>query len=163
MPDASVLEQLWSAASAIALVLHLWLSLQAYLDWRVALDAAGRGEIRRWRALSAGWYLVGQVCLFLPKIAELMIGVVAMTTPPPISPEVEAAAVFAQYLLIVSEWIGAAGAVAFWFARRALAGWADERDVAANARDERADARQVQADKRDDLARDADVGRVGES
>lgn len=118
--NASWLEIGWSLASALAMALHLWLSIQAYLDWHATQRAEARGDLEPWREISAGWYLIGQLCLFIPRLFDLGVGILAMTIPEPRNGEVAAAETWAQGTLIASEWIGAAGAIAFWMARRVL-------------------------------------------
>lgn len=122
LDNASLVETLWSLASGAAALIHLWLTLQAYLDWQ----ATRQDRPARPRGISAGWYLVGQFCLFLPKLIELAIGVYSMTVPSARDEALADAAALAQAGLIIGEWIGVVGAVAFWMARRALAAWADE-------------------------------------
>lgn len=123
LDNATLTEELWSLASGIATLIHLWLTLQAYLDWQATRPAS---PPNRQRGISAGWYLVGQFCLFLPKLIELAIGVYSMSLPNPRNEVIADAAAIAQAGLILGEWIGVVGAIAFWLARRALATWADE-------------------------------------
>lgn len=123
--DASWTEIGWSLASALATLIHLYLTLQAFLDWQASRCDPRPDPSARQRGISAGWYMLGQFCLFLPKLGELAIGVYAMTVPNPRNVEIAEAATIAQAVLIAGEWIGAVGAVAFWLARRALAAAAD--------------------------------------
>lgn len=124
----SLTELLWTVASGLAMLIHLWLTGQAYLDWSASRQAEVRGRAKHWRGISAGWYLLGQFCLFLPKLVELAIGLYAMAAPNPRNEQVADAAAWAQAGLILAEWVGVVGALAFWLARRALASWADEHE-----------------------------------
>jgi hypothetical protein len=126
--NASLTEILWSLASGLAMLIHLWLTGQAYLDWAVSREAERRGRARHWRGISAGWYLIGQFCLFAPKLIELAIGLWAMSAPNPQNEQVADAAALAQTGLILAEWVGVVGALSFWLARRALASWAEDHD-----------------------------------
>jgi hypothetical protein len=121
--NASVVEILWSLAGALATILHFYLTVQAWLDWRVSADAVRLRLAPDQRAVSACWFFVGQSCLFLPALGEFGIGVLAMMTPPPIGEEVRDAVLVSQVILIVGKWIGAGAALAFWMSRRALESW----------------------------------------
>lgn len=113
--NASELEELWTAASLVAVVIHFWLSVQAFYDWKIADQYEPRH-----RVISAGWYCFGQICLFLPKVFDLLLGVLAMTWPEPLRQEIRDVQTWSQTGMILAEWISAAGAIAFWMARRAL-------------------------------------------
>lgn len=117
LDNSTVVEILWSLASGIASLIHIGLTLAAFLDWQ----ATWTDRPTRRRGKSARWYFVGQGCLFLPALIELAIGVYFMTIPNPRNEVIVDAAVIAQSGLIVGKWIGVVGAVAFWLARRALA------------------------------------------
>lgn len=146
--SASPLEVLWTLASALAAVLHLWLTVQAFLDWRATLRAEHAGRLRRWREVSAGWYLVGQLCLFVPRLLDLGVGLLAMALPNQPTEELRDATAMAQWALIAAEWIGALGAVAFWLARQALRNLAEEHNAEHTQREERVMAESTTPTKR---------------
>lgn len=115
----------WTLASAITTLIHLALTVLAFLDLRAAV----LGGVARWRRQNAGWYAAGQCGLFLVALDHAWVGVIAMTMLPRPAGPVSGPAADAQNLLIGGEWFGAGVAVAFWMARRALASWAEEHDT----------------------------------
>lgn len=120
--NASTVETIWSLFSLVAMLLHGWLSAQAYLDWRATWTRV-KDQAASFREDSAGWYLWGQILLFVPQIIFLWIGVTAMTLPPSQAERQEGTSSALQIGLIVAEAMLLAASVAFWMARRVLDQW----------------------------------------
>lgn len=116
---ASPVEQIWSALSLVALLLHGYLALQAALDWLVICSIPSAPH---WRCSSARGYFFGQLLLFLPQLIFLYIGIGSMLLPPPVNERREQTAELFQMLLILAEVMFLLAAVAFWAARRWLNG-----------------------------------------
>lgn len=117
LENASPIEQLWSAISLLAMLLHGYLSIQAYFDWRAV---CGMPDREHWRCSSAGHYCLGQILLFVPQVLFLYIGAVSMTLPAPVVERREQIQEVFQVMLISAEVMFALAAAAFWLARRLL-------------------------------------------
>lgn len=115
---ASEVERAWSIISLLGLLLHGYLSVQAFLDWRAVCTETLQEP---WRCHSALGYFIGQFLLFVPHTLHLYIGVGSMLLPPPVTEVREQAAQTFQVMLITAQLMFAAAAVAFWLARRLLA------------------------------------------
>lgn len=127
--NASPVELIWSAGSLLALLFHAWLSIEAYLDWMAALRARVIAQTEFWREKSAGYYLIGQLFLFLPLLIHTAIGVAAMTIPPSPAEQEQGTASILQVGLLVAEWMALVAGLGFWMARRALPAWTSEHDA----------------------------------
>lgn len=115
--NASSVEQWWTVVNLLSLLLHGYLSMQAYIDWRVV---CGAPDFEHWRRYSAGYYFLGQFGLLLVGLIHLHVGAVSMLLPPPLPEAREQTTNALQLELIVAEIIFMLVAVAFWVARRYL-------------------------------------------
>lgn len=115
--NASPIEQLWTVVNLLSILLHGYLSVQAYLDWRIICNAPNS---EHWRCSSAGHYFLGQFGLLLVGLLHFHIGFVSLLLPPPPLEARERTTDILQLELIAGEVIILLVAVAFWIARRYL-------------------------------------------
>lgn len=124
--NASEQELWWSIPAALAFLVTLFMAGWAWRSFAV-IRAGVRNEPARYRAWGPRWnfsllLLAALLCFGLGWLGYLAVGVLAMLTPPPVSPTNQTAAAWLAWLLIGMEVTHALAQGLLWAALRALAG-----------------------------------------